>query len=201
MLRRRDLMGKTGTFVYHWDYTMGSPLDCGLILDANGPAEMQADGFFLSASSASACVVSSLNLPLPATCPRFRIRYGFDINVKFKVVKDSGWSDLLSIYVFDNSNTYERCLAVSMNNTIRINDYQNSATIQFPSNNVITQRFVMQDGKLSAYFNEYAKENVVLSRTSSTEESHIKINISNNWYNKGTTSVLIESIDILLNWG
>lgn len=201
MLRRRDLMGRTGTFVYHWDYTMGSPLDCGLILDANGPAEMRADGFFLSASSTSACVASSLKLPLSTTCPRFRTRYGFDIKVKCKVVKDAGWSDLITISVFDKSNILERCYAVSLHNALRVNDAQNSVSIQYPSNNEISQRFIMKDGKLSAYFNEYAKENVTPASSKTTEEPHIRINISNNWYNKGTTSVLIESIDIVLNWG
>lgn len=202
MLRRRDMMGSNGGgLALHWDYTMGSPLDFGFVADINGQAEIQGDGFFMSASSTSACVTSALTFPISDKCPDFEIANGFefDISVRFKIVKNAGWSDLLSMYVYDKNNTYERSYAVSSQNVLAVNDAKNQVSITFPANNEVTQRFVMKEGKLSVYFNEYAKESVAPSRRSSTEEPHIKINISNNWYNKGTTSVLIESIDITLN--
>lgn len=203
MLRRRDMMGsKGGGLALHWDYTMGSPLDYGFVATVTyGQTEMQDGGFFLSADSKSNGAVAYLSFPISDKCPDFEIANGFefDISVRFKIVKNAGWSDLLSMYVYDKNNTYERCYAVPTQNALAVNNTKNQVTITYPSNNEAIQRFVMKEGKLSAYFNEYAKENVSPSRTSSTEEPHIQIKISNNWYNKGTTSVLIESIDITLN--
>lgn len=203
MLRRRDMMGSKGSgLALHWDYTMGSPLDYGFVASVTeGQAEMQDGGFFLSASSTSACVTSALTFPISDKCPDFEIADGFefDILVKFKIIKNASFSDLLTMGVYDKNNTYTRCCAENGNKALQIDKFANRVSIVYPSNNEVTQRYVMKDGKLSAYFNEYAKENVVPSHMSSTEEPHIRIQITNNWYNKGITSVLIESIDITLN--